>query len=267
MNGRGIVSLVLAAALVFGAGAPAAADGLEDARRRGRLVVGVKADFPPFGYKDGTGRIVGFDVEIARLLARALFGEDGRLELVEVTSGSRIPFLYSNWVDLLVATMTVTEDRQRVLEFSEPYFLSGSLLLVPLVPDGSGIRDLADIDGKRVAVVEGSVQVEDLRQVAPGALLEPFDTVPEAVAALKGGGVDAFCQDDVLVVSLDRANPDLVAVGKPFLPRPYAAAVRKGETVFARWIGSQLEKSREEGVYGRLWQTHFGEMQEHLLIP
>jgi ABC-type amino acid transport substrate-binding protein len=258
-------SIVLLAILGLALTAPyATADGMEDARRRGRLLVGVKTDFPPFGFIDTDGTIAGFDADIARHLATKLFDDDKRLELVKVTSGSRVPFLYSRWVDMIVATTTVTEERMQVLEFSEPYFLSGSLILVP---QSSPIRDLGDLSGKTVGVIEGAIQSGDLKQVAPAALQHLFETVDEAVASLKDGEVDAFCQDDVLIVSLAMKDPGLKAVGRPFLPRPYAVAVRKGETVFLRWIDRQLEEMRNDGTYGKLWQKHFGEMQEHLVIP
>src|SRR5512139_2601834 len=173
--------LLLAGLLTLAGAGQAAASGLEDARRRGKLLVGVKTDFPPFGFVDRAGAVQGFDVEVARYLARALFDEEGRLELVPVTSGSRIPFLYSEWIDIIVATMSVTEDRRQVLDFSEPYFVTGSLFLVVKESPVKGFEDLA---GKSVAVIEGAVQEKDLQQVAPKAKQVKFAKVPEAVRAL-----------------------------------------------------------------------------------
>ncbi|PWB63815.1 MAG: ABC transporter substrate-binding protein, partial [Deltaproteobacteria bacterium] len=95
VTGAGIVLLVASLLSAAAFGGPASAGGLDDARSRGKLLVGVKTDFPPFGYLDPAGKPQGFDVDIARYLARALFEDEGRLELVPVTSGSRIPFLYS----------------------------------------------------------------------------------------------------------------------------------------------------------------------------
>jgi ABC-type amino acid transport substrate-binding protein len=89
----------------------------------------------------------------------------------------------------------------------------------------------------------------------------------EAVSALKTGAVEAFCQDDVLVVSLALKDPELKSVGRPFLPRPYAVAARKSEAVFIRWVDTQLDRMRNDGTYGRLWQQYFGDMQKHLVIP
>jgi ABC-type amino acid transport substrate-binding protein len=234
---------------------PAAGGGLDDARSRGKLLVGVKTDFPPFGSLDAEGKPQGFDIDVARYLARALFEEEGRLEPVPVTSGSRIPFLYSEWIDMIVATMTVTEDRRRVLDFSDPYFASASLLLVPA---GSGVRGIEDLAGKTVAFLEGSVQEKDLEQVAPGAKRVAFRSTDEAVAALRGKKVDALCQDDMLVLALARGSRDLKAAGKPILPRPYAIAVRKGDEQMLRWINDKLSAMRRDGTYDRLREKYFG---------
>jgi ABC-type amino acid transport substrate-binding protein len=260
----GRATLLLIAVLVLTAVGQAAADGLEDARRRGTLLVGVKTDFPPFGSVDKAGKIQGFDVAIAQALARALFSEEGRLELVPVTSGSRIPFLYSEWIDLIIATLTITEERRQVLEFSDPYLLSRSLLLVR---KDSPIQGLEDLAGKSVAIIEGAIQDRDLAAVSPAARRMPFGKVPEAVQALKEKRVDAFCQDDVLVLTLAKENPDLRPAAKPFLPRPYAIAARKGEQRFIRWVNEQLARIKSDGTYDRLWQSHFGELGDILVKP
>jgi len=254
-TGGGIVWLVVFLVSALAVAGPAFAGGLDDARSRGKLLVGVKTDFPPFGYLDAAGKPQGFDVDVARYLARALFEDEGRLELVPVTSGSRIPFLYSEWIDMIVATMSVTEDRKRVLDFSDPYFSSASLLLVPA---GSAVRGIEDLGGKTVAVLEGSVQEKDLEQVAPGAKRVAFKNVDEAVQALKTKKVDALCQDDMLVLALAKEKRDLKVTGKPILPRPYAIAVRKGDDQALRWVNEKLSAMKKDGTYDRLKEKYFG---------
>jgi len=252
----GLFALILASQV--------AAGGLEDARRRGKLLAGVKTDFPPFGFVDRTGAVQGFDIEVAQYLTRALFDAEGRLELVPVTSGSRIPFLYSEWIDIIVATMSITEERRQVLEFSEPYFITGSLLAVHKDSWVKGIEDLA---GKTVAVIEGSVQEKDLQQLAPTAKQVKFAQIPEALGALKEKRVDAFCQDDVVILALAKENPELRAVGKPFIPRPYAMAVRKGDREFVSWVNKQLAKMKQDGTFEKIWGKYFAEFGGKLIKP
>jgi len=257
------VTLLLVAVLMALAG-QAGAGGLDDARGRGKLLVGVKTDFPPFGYVDRAGAVQGFDADVARYLAKALFEDERRLGLVAVTSGSRIPFLYSGWIDIIIATMTITDERRRVLEFSDPYFVSGSLILVL---KESPIRNLEDLKGKTVAVIEGAVQEKDLEQSVPGVKQVKFAEIPQAISALKKKEVDAFCQDDVLVLTLAGENPDLQALGNPFKLRPYAMAVQKGDLELIRWANERLSRMKSDGTYDLLWQKHFGRFGAHLVKP
>lgn len=243
---------------------PSLAGGLEDARRRGRLLAGVKTDFPPFGYTDAAGEIQGFDADLARHLGRAISEGEPGVELVSVTSGGRIPLLYSELIDVIIATMTITEDRQRVLDFSNPYFVTGSMLLAR---KDSAVQSVQDLAGKPVAVLEGAVQQSDLRLIAPEARLIAFKSLPEALQALKNKRVDGLCQDDVAVLTAARMNPDLRIAGKSFLPRPYAMAVRKGDRKFLGWLNAQLEKMKADGTIQRLRRKHFGDMDADLLNP
>jgi len=258
------IILTVSVCLIFCLLVPSIAGGLEDARRRGRLLAGVKTDFPPFGYKDPAGEIQGFDADLARHLGRALFEGEPGVELVPVTSGGRIPLLYSELIDVIIATMTITEERQRVLDFSNPYFVSGSMLLTR---KDSSIQSLQDLVGKRVAVLDGSVQQSDLPVVAPEARRIAFKILPDAVQALKNMQVDALCQDDVVVLTAARMDAELRTAGKPFLPKPYAMAVRKGDRKFLDWLNAQLEKMKADGTIQRMSRQHFGEMDAVLLNP
>ena len=147
---------------------------------------------------------------------------------------------------------------------SDPYFISGSLLLVPR---NSSIHDLRDVPGKRVAVLVGSIQEGGLERVAPGATPVKFWRVSEAVAALQAGRVDAFAEDDIPVLALARQYPDLAAVGKPFRPHPFAVAMRKGDPDLLAWVNDQLRKAKADGTYDTLWNRYFGEAGTILLRP
>lgn len=237
---------------------------LDTIKKRGKLIVGVKTDFPPFGYVDASGKNLGFDVDVAHRFAKALLGDENKVEFVSVTSGNRIPFLQSGKIDIILATVTITDERRQVVEFSDPYFLSGSLLLVP---KASTLRGVEDLNGKTVAVVQGAIQDKDVEQLAPKANRLKFAKVSEAVLAVKGRRADAYVHDDVVVLTLARENPDLKAVGKPFIPRPYGIAVRKGELDFVKWVNEQLAAMKKDGTYDRMWKKYFGEVEANLVKP
>ncbi|HEV8306312.1 MAG TPA: transporter substrate-binding domain-containing protein [Methylomirabilota bacterium] len=259
-----IVAGVSAVSLLLGLAAGAAAGTLDDVKKRGKLVAGVKTDFPPFGYVDAQGKNLGFDTELGHLFAQALLGDANKVEFVSVTSGNRIPFLQSGKIDIIIATVTITDERRQVVEFSDPYFLSGSLILVPRA---STIGDVKDLNGKTVAVIQGAIQDQDLAQLAPQANRVKFGKVSEALLAVKGGRAEAYVHDDVLLLSLVKENPELKVVGKPFIPRPYGIAVRKGDTEFINWVNGQLQKTRADGTYDRLWKKYFGEVEANLVKP
>lgn len=262
----GILCAVLVALLatVGLAGSAAAESSLEAIKKRGKIIVGVKSDFPPFGYVDSSGKNLGFDVDVAHLFAQALFNDPNKVELVAVTSGNRIPFLQSEKIDIIIATVTITDERKQVVEFSVPYFLSGSLLLVP---KASPIRGVEDLAGKTVAVIQGAIQDKDIEQLAPKATRVKFGKVSEAVLAVKGGRADAFAQDDILILTLAKENPDMKAVGKPFIPRPYGIAVRKGDVQFVAWVNAQLAGMKKDGTYDKLWKKYFAEVEANLAKP
>jgi len=249
-------------ALVCGALTTARADGLTEARRRGSLRVGVKTDFAPFGFESPSGQILGFDADLAHYLARALFEDESAVELVPVTSGSRIPLLYSNLIDVIIASMTITVDRQRVLDFSKPYFMTGSLLLTLKESPIQGVQDLGE---RHVAVVAGAVQETDLPMIAPGARLVAFESLPEALHALRSKKVEALCQDDITLLSEARVDANLRIAGNSFLPRPYAIAVRKGEAKFLDWIDARLEQMKHDGTLAQLRRKHFADMEADLI--
>lgn len=244
--------------------APASADTLDDIRARGELVVGVKTDFPPFGSIDANDENVGFDVDLGRAFAKALFDDENAVEFVSVTSGNRIPFLQSNKIDIIMASMTITDERAEVVDFSEPYFLSGSLVLVPEASDITGVDDL---NGRNVAVVQGSVQDAFVEQRAPDANRVKFGKVSEAVLALKTGRAEAYVHDDIVILTVADENPDLKPVGEPFEPLPYGIAVRPDDEAFSAWMDEQFDKMRADGSFDALWDKHFGDIAESLIRP
>ncbi len=265
---RTLVTLLVGALTLLGA-AQGYAGTLEAVKARGMLIVGVRWDFPPLGYLDGTGKPTGFEVDLARYLARQLLGDEGKLRLVPVSAGDRLTAILSGSADLLIAAVTATEDRAAVFALSDPYFLSGTLLLVPR---NSSIQDVRDLTGKRVAVVEGSIQEGGLEPAVRepavrGTIRVKFWSVAAAVTALRAGQVDALAEDDIVILTLAKQYPDLAAVGKPFRPHPYAIAMHKENPDLLAWVNEQLRQAKTDGTLDTLWNRYFGDAATILLRP
>ena len=244
------------------ADSPAADSTVEAIRARGVLRAGVQAHGAPFGSIDASGRPIGFEIDIVRLLARVLFNNDQRVEFTTVTTATRFAVLQSGTVDLVVATLTVTEDRRALAELSDPYFMSASLLLVPR---SSAVERLGDLSGRRVGVIRGSVQERDVAQLVPRAERVHVASIPMAVEAVKTAAIDAFVYDDVVLLGLAQRDPALRVAGPPIAPRPYAIAARKGETGLIRWVNGWLAKMRRDGSYREMWRRYFGPFESRLV--
>jgi len=236
---------------------------LQDIKARGKLLAGVKTDFPPFGFVDEKGVNKGFDVDIAKAIAKELFGKEDAVEFVTVTSGNRIAFLTTNKIDIILASMTITEERKKVIDYSIPYFMSGHLILVQ---KDSSITKYQDLAGKKVATTQGSTGDIVTGELAPTAERIKFQHNSESLQSLKDRRVDAFVQDDVLLIDLQKRNPDLKIVGwPPFRPAPYGLGVRKGDKEWLDFVDASITKLKKSGDYQKLWDKWFGEAKAVLL--
>lgn len=255
-----LVVIGICSLLSFG---EATAGTLQDIKARGKLLAGVKTDFPPFGFVDEKGVNKGFDVDIAKAIAKELFGKEDAVEFVAVTSGNRIAFLTTNKIDIILASMTITEERKKVIDYSIPYFMSGHLILVH---KDSKIAKYQDLAGKKVATTQGSTGDIVTGELVPTAERIKFQHNSESLQSLKDRRVEAFVQDDVLLIDLQKRNPDLKIVGwPPFRPAPYGLGVRKGDKEWLDFVDAAITKLKKSGEYQKLWDKWFGESKAVLL--
>ena len=229
---------------------------LQDIKARGKLITGIRTDFPPFGFVDKLGTNVGLDVDIANLLAKEVLGEEGKVGFVTVIPANRVSFLTSRKVDILLATVSITEERKKLIDFSIPYFLSGLLILVH---KDSPVARYQDLAGKKVATIKESTGDAAIQELVANAERVQFQRNGEALQALRERRVEAFVQDDVLIFNLLQKNPDLKVVNeKPFKAAPFALGVRKGDREWLDFVNATLTKMRETGEHKRLLQKWFG---------
>jgi len=264
MQGKTVLVLLISLCVLFlisyGEGIGAT---LQDIKARGKLIVGVKTDFPPFGFMDETGTHKGFDIDLAKVLGRELFGNEEAVEFIAVTTEDRISILNSRKVDILAATMTINEERKKVVDFSSPYFISGQLILVP---KKSKILRYQDLAGKRVATILGSIGDTAIGKLVPTAMRLQLEGTAQALQALKDGRVEAFVQDDVLLIEIEKRNSELkIADWKPFEPASYGLAVRKGDREWLEFINATLSKMKASGEYKKLLEKWFGKARSLLI--
>ncbi|MFI7701133.1 glutamate ABC transporter substrate-binding protein [Nonomuraea sp. NPDC049480] len=226
-------------------------------RDRGVLVVGIKFDQPLFGYKDPvSGRITGFDAEMARLVAKDLTGSERNIRFVETVSRERENFIAQQVVDLVIATYSITAARAELVTFTEPYYSAGQDLLVRV--DDTRIGGVSDLDGKTVCTARGSTSVERLNSEAPGAKLEIVDAYSVCVPALLAARVDAISTDDTILLGLQAEQDRLRLVGKPFGQEPYGMGIRKGDVVFRDHLNGLIARWLRDGQWDRAYRDTIG---------
>ena len=235
-----------------------AKNALEQIKNRGKLVVGVKYDTNLFGLKNpSTGKVEGFDIDIAKALAKKILGDESKVELKEVTSKTRIPMLKNGDIDMIIATMTITEERKQEVDFSDVYFKAGQALLVK---KGSTIKGIDDIKkGTTVLAVKGSTSAVNIRQKAPEATVLEFENYSEAFQALKAGQGDALTTDNSILLGMQKQDPNYVIAGDIFTDEPYGIAVKKGEAELLQAVNDFLKEYNASGEYDKLYEKWLGE--------
>lgn len=253
-----LACLMLAACGAPGPGAFPDGSTMARVRQRGVLTVGIKFDYPLFGFKDpASGRITGFDAEIARLVAKDLTGSERNIRFVETMPVHREDFLRQGVVDIVIATYSVTPARKRLVGFTDPYYYAGQDVLVRA--DDTAIHDVADLDGRAVCTATGSTSAERLRERVPGARLVVVDTYSECVPALLAGRIDAISTDDAILLGLVNQNPEaLRLLGKPFGREPYGMGVRKDDPVFRDYLNTLIGRYLRDGEWDRAFRDTIG---------
>jgi len=199
---------------------------LETIKKRGYIIIGVKADSPPFGYFEDDRR-KGIDIEIANKIAEAIFEEssDGHIQYVNVDAQNRISKLNAKEVDILVATVSINDKRKLVINFSKPYFMTSSKIMVR---KDSNITNLQYFNTKgKLAVVMGTTGEKIARHVSPNAGLIGAKNYIEAFNYLNNSQVDGILGDDIILSQFLNKNYKIVSKG--YSRENYAVAVRKSE--------------------------------------
>ena len=199
---------------------------LDRVLKRGKLVVGVRTDARPFGFIGEDDYNYGFDVDLASHLSKAILNKyDNAVEYVPVTIRNRIAYLNSGKVDCLIARMSVTPSRMKLMDFSMPYYHAGQAILVN---HWSKITTLKELDGKRIIIVYGSTTEANIRNLLPKSKIIGYKNYDDAVNALKAGKADALIADDTILLGYTYSDKTIKILSGRYSVEPYAIAFRKG---------------------------------------
>jgi polar amino acid transport system substrate-binding protein len=220
-------------------------------KERGKLLAGVKLDTPPFGSLDDKNEPAGFDIDLVRKIG-ARIGVP--VELVKVTSATRIPLLVSGNVDLVAASMTHTRERDKAIDFSITYYTGGQSLMVPKDSAVTGIKDLG---GKQVAVQQGTTLEKNIAAVAPTAKIVAFRDYNAAWLALAQGRADAFTGSLNVLQGFLKDNPNFKIVGDLFSVEPFGVGVRQGDSELRDEINFAIQDLWTSGEYASLYRKWF----------
>lgn len=236
----------------------AGANALEAIKERGKVVVGVKFDTKLFGLKDpGTGEVEGFDVDIAKAIAKKLTGDEANVELKEVTSKTRIPMLNNGEIDMITATMTITEERKKEVDFSDVYFNAGQSLLVK---KGSPIRSIADVTkDTQVLGVKGATSIKNIEDRVEGLRVKQYENYQEAFTALRAGQGEVLTTDNAILYGMAQQDSNYEVVGDIFTDEPYGIAIKKGEAELVQAVNDILSELKSNGEYDAIYEKWIGE--------
>ncbi len=241
---------------------------LEQIIKRGELRVGMEAGYQPFEMQDEKGNIVGFDVDMAYEMGKAIFGKGGekKVKLVNTAWDGIIPALMTGKFDIIMSGMTVLQSRNLKVNFCDPYYYIGQCLLINKKNAGK-IKSIADLNKKGMIItsklgVTGAFTAEKL---APKATLRLFKTEAEGALQVANGLADAFIYDEPQVrVFAAKYKDKTVGIFKPITFEPLAWAINKGDPDFMNWLNNFLRQVRGDGRWEQLKKKWFVDYIEEL---
>lgn len=218
-------------------------NGIDTIKKRGELVVGVKNDVPSFALLNKkTGIIEGFEVDVAKELAKEILGDENKLKLVAVNAKTRGPALDNGSVDLVIATFTITDERKKVFNFSKPYYKDSIGLLVL---KEKGYKSISDMNGANIGVAQAATtrkQIEEAaKSVGVSVNFAEYPDYPSIKAALDAKRIDAFSVDKSILLGYLDANSEILP--DSFAPQEYGIVSKKSNTALAEFVDNFVENN------------------------
>lgn len=236
---------------------------LEEVLARGHLIVGTGSTNAPWHFKDESGNLVGFDIDIAKIIAKGLFGDDTKIEFVQQESDARIPNVTTGKVDITCQFMTVTAERAQQVNVTIPYYREGVGLLTRADGKLKTYEELkAAGSGATVSVLQ-NVYAEDMVHAAlPEAKVDQYESVDLIYQALNSGQADAAATDQSSLQWLIVTTPGkYLDAGYGWNPQSYSCAVKRGDQDWLNFVNTALHEAMtgvEFNTYAASFKKWFG---------
>ena len=199
-------------------------DTLLDIQKRGYLKIGVKFDSPPFGFLNEKQQLQGLEIDVAHTIAKDILGNPDAIKFIQVQTVTRIPTLQARQVDMVIATMTITDERKKVVDFTEPYFFAHQKIMVRKT---SPYQKLSDLVEKPVIFVIGGTGEARLKKAEPKLILNGVKSSTEGFTAFYAGRAEAFSQDDTILNGFLSKHCGVRLLPHEMSVEPYGIAFRK----------------------------------------
>ena len=241
-----------------------------DIVKRGRLIVGVDRSNNLMSYRDAaTGDVRGFEVDIAREIARDIFGDPNKVDFRFIESSDRVNALNTGAVDMIVRTMTISPERERDVAFSIPYMSTQTRMLVLT---NSGMKSVKDAAGKTLCGVDASTALETIREHAPKSDILVTRSWGDCLMALQLNQADGIVVDDALLSGMAAQDSYTSIVGEPLETENYGVAVRRpskqhNTRPLLRQVNSTLERIRRDGTWSSIFEEWLGAYLEEPTLP
>jgi polar amino acid transport system substrate-binding protein len=215
--------------------------------RRGWLVAGVNQNAYRVGYRDPiSGDLVGFEIDIVREIARALFGDPNRVRFTAISASNRVTMLRRGEIDLAVRTTTMTCENWRDVAFSTEYYTANQRLLVR---KGEPVTEIEELSGRKICAATGSTSITNIQTVNPAAKPVSAPDVIDCLVMLQQHQIDAISTSDILLMALAMQDPTTTVVGRSLKQQPYGVSVAKSAPELVRFVNGVLERLRADGTW------------------
>jgi polar amino acid transport system substrate-binding protein len=249
------LSIPLLLSLILACSSPQV-DTLDKIKESGKFLIGTDATYPPFESQDlQSGEVAGFDIDLMKAICQKLGVQP---EFIVVPFDGIIPGLNNHKYDAIISAFTITVAREEVIDFTDPYYVAGQVIAVPL--RDTVIKEMTDLEGKRIGAQLGTTGEMLAKQITRGEVIS-FDNISAAFIDMENGKLDAIINDKPTSQMIIKVRRSAKIVGPLLTKESYGIAVRQGDKRLLEALNMALQQFREEGVLeelNRRWITSPG---------